>query len=112
MNSIITSLICISILACLAGAASAQTLTTSSNPAAASKATPLIPRAVLFGNPERAGLQISPDGTMLSYLAPHNGVLNVWVKPIDGGEAVVINDKFGVRLTDVVDRHDRVQGLS
>ena len=28
------------------------------------------------------------------------------------GEAVVINDKFGVRLTDVVDRHDRVQGLS
>ena len=28
------------------------------------------------------------------------------------GEAVVINDKFGVRLTDVVDHHDRVQGLS
>ena len=92
MNSIITSLLCISILACLAGAASAQTLTTSSNPAAAAKATPLIPRAVLFGNPERAGLQISPDGTMLSYLAPHNGVLNVWVKPIDGGEAVVVTD--------------------
>lgn len=28
------------------------------------------------------------------------------------GEAVVINDKFGVRLTDVVDRKDRVSGLS
>ena len=27
------------------------------------------------------------------------------------GEAVVINDKFGVRLTDVVDRKDRVSGL-
>jgi flagellar motor switch protein FliN len=27
------------------------------------------------------------------------------------GEAVVINDKFGVRLTDVVDRQDRVSGL-
>ncbi|MDP6944373.1 MAG: flagellar motor switch protein FliN [Myxococcota bacterium] len=28
------------------------------------------------------------------------------------GEAVVINDKFGVRLTDVVDRKDRVSGLA
>jgi flagellar motor switch protein FliN/FliY len=28
------------------------------------------------------------------------------------GEAVVINDKFGVRLTDVVSTRDRVRGLS
>lgn len=39
----------------------------------------LIPRAHLFGNPTRAGGQISPDGVWLSWLAPHDGVLNVWI---------------------------------
>ncbi|HET9622707.1 MAG TPA: S9 family peptidase [Kofleriaceae bacterium] len=42
----------------------------------------LIPRAVLFGNPERAAVKISPDGTQLAWLAPKDGVLNVWVAPI------------------------------
>jgi hypothetical protein len=37
--------------------------------------TSLIPREVLFGNPERADPQISPDGTQLGYLAPVDGVL-------------------------------------
>jgi len=46
-------------------------------------AVPLIPREVLFGNPDRAGVQISPDGTRLSWLAAKDGVLNVWVAPID-----------------------------
>jgi dipeptidyl aminopeptidase/acylaminoacyl peptidase len=45
----------------------------------------LIPREVLFGNPERADPRISPDGSQLSWLAPDkNGVLNVWVSAIDG----------------------------
>lgn len=49
-----------------------------------SSATPaLIPRRVLFGNPDKASAQISPDGSRLSYLAPVDGVLNVWVGPID-----------------------------
>lgn len=43
----------------------------------------LIPRAVLFGNPERADVRISPDGKQLSWLAPERGVLNVWIAPID-----------------------------
>lgn len=42
---------------------------------------PLIPRTVLFGNPDRAMLRISPDGAHIAYLAPLNGVLNVWVAP-------------------------------
>jgi dipeptidyl aminopeptidase/acylaminoacyl peptidase len=42
----------------------------------------LIPRTVLFGNPERAGVQVSPDGKYLSWLAPKDGVLNVWVAPV------------------------------
>jgi dipeptidyl aminopeptidase/acylaminoacyl peptidase len=42
----------------------------------------LIPRSVLFGNPERISPHISPDGTRLAWIAPHDGVLNVWVAPI------------------------------
>ncbi len=42
----------------------------------------LIPRAVLFGNPERSSPQISPDGKRLAYLAPLDGVLNIWVRTI------------------------------
>ena len=34
---------------------------------------------MIFGNPERADVQISPDGKYLSWLAPSDGVLNVWV---------------------------------
>ena len=44
--------------------------------------TPLIPREVLFGNPERTTPQISPDGTQLGYLAPVDGVLNVWIRTL------------------------------
>jgi dipeptidyl aminopeptidase/acylaminoacyl peptidase len=45
--------------------------------------TDLIPRDVLFGNPERASVRISPDGKQLSWLAPKDGVMNIWVAPID-----------------------------
>ena len=43
----------------------------------------MIPRSVLFGNPQRAGARVSPNGKWLSYLAPVDGILNVWVAPID-----------------------------
>ncbi len=43
----------------------------------------LIPRKVLFGNPDRAMARLSPGGRWLSYLAPVDGVLNVWVAPAD-----------------------------
>jgi dipeptidyl aminopeptidase/acylaminoacyl peptidase len=54
----------------------------------------LIPRSVLFGNPERTSPRISPDGTRLAWIAPRDGVLNVWVAPVGrangegGGEGV------------------------
>lgn len=48
----------------------------------------LIPRTVLFGNPDRTPAQISPDGKMLAWSAPLDGLLNVFVAPIeDIGEA-------------------------
>ena len=42
----------------------------------------LIPRNLLFGNPSRSSPQLSPDGTMLAFLAPRDGVMNLWVCPI------------------------------
>src|SRR5690606_33976711 len=55
------------------------------NPAshAATSGTPLIPRKAFFGNPEKAHARLSPDGKQLAYLAPVNGVLNIWVGPVD-----------------------------
>lgn len=51
---------------------------------------PLIPREVLFGNPERSDPQISPDGKQLAFLAPHQGVLNVWAGDIATQEYRVV----------------------
>ena len=51
----------------------------------ASSTPPLIPREVLFGNPEIIGVSLSPDGRRISYLAPDQGVLNLWVQDLDGG---------------------------
>jgi dipeptidyl aminopeptidase/acylaminoacyl peptidase len=42
---------------------------------------PLIERAKIFGNPSKTGGRISPDGQWLSWVAPRDGVLNVWVAP-------------------------------
>ena len=45
---------------------------------------PLIPREVLFGNPEIMSVNLSPDGSWIAYLAPDQGVLNLWVRDLDG----------------------------
>jgi dipeptidyl aminopeptidase/acylaminoacyl peptidase len=65
----------------------------------------LIPRRVLFGNPERVSPRISPDGTLLAWIAPHEGVLNVWVAPagadgVDWAQARVVTDDTdrGIRM--------------
>ena len=42
----------------------------------------MIDRALLLGNPARTNVQISPDGTQLSWLAAQGGVMNVWVAPL------------------------------
>ncbi|MBN2611564.1 MAG: S9 family peptidase [Bacteroidales bacterium] len=65
------------------------------------KQAPLISRQVLFGNPDRAALKISPDNQMLSYLAPLNGVMNVWVAPVGSPDSAVVltNDTLrGIRI--------------
>src|SRR5262249_32658733 len=65
----------------------------------------LIPRRVLFGNPERISPRISPDASTLAWIAPHEGGLNGWTAPVgpDGG------DWAGARgATDGTDRGIRI----
>ena len=62
-----------------------------------SKERPLISRKLLFGNPDKATLRISHDHQMISYLAPLNDILNVWVAPKDDPGAAVAVTKDTLR---------------
>jgi len=59
---------------------------------------PLIPLQHFFDNPEKAGVKISPDGSKLSYLAPENDRLNVWVRTVGADDDVCVT-------------HDRARGI-
>ncbi len=59
---------------------------------------PLIPVEHFFENPEKAGGKISPDGTRLSYLAPEEDRLNVWVRTVGADDDVCVT-------------HDHVRGI-
>ncbi len=86
------------LLALLPVAAGAEVAPTAAAMTAAT--VPLIPRATLFGNPERTQARLSPDGKYMSFIAPRDGVLNVWVAPAGDMAAAkpVTNDrKRGVR---------------
>ena len=48
----------------------------------AQTAASLIPRRLLFAAPERARLTISPDGKLIAFLGPVDGILNVWLAPV------------------------------
>ena len=62
---------------------------------------PLVPRQILFGNPERVSPRISPDGARLAWIAPDEGVLNVWVNavgaPLADARAVTADRDRGIR---------------
>jgi len=61
----------------------------------------LISREVLFGNPDKSSVQVSPDGTKMSYRAPVDGVMNVWVGPADDpavAEPVTHDTDRGIRI--------------
>ncbi|QYL21949.1 S9 family peptidase [Mycolicibacterium diernhoferi] len=49
-----------------------------------SQRPPIIPVEDFFNPPERAGAQISPDGTRIAYLAPWRNRLNIWVQDLAG----------------------------
>jgi dipeptidyl aminopeptidase/acylaminoacyl peptidase len=72
--------------------------------------TDLIPRTVLFGNPERTFPRLSPDGTRLAWIAPRDGVLNVWVAPlrVDPGQQDAVDWAAAQVVTDDRDRGIRM----
>ncbi|HEU4650976.1 MAG TPA: S9 family peptidase [Croceibacterium sp.] len=87
-------------LAALAAAAHAQqdhTMPRTTAAAEAVAATPLIPRQALYGNPTRSSGMISPDGKWLSWMAPYEGVMNVWLAPASDPSAAK-------RMTNATDR--------
>jgi dipeptidyl aminopeptidase/acylaminoacyl peptidase len=72
--------------------------------------TELIPRTVLFGNPERTFPRLSPDGSRLAWIAPHDGVLNVWIAPLraDPGQDDAVDWAAAQVVTDDRDRGIRM----
>ncbi len=68
-------------------------------PASETDSAELVPRELFFGNPTRAGVRVSPDGTRLSMVAPKDGVLNVWVgsaEDMDGAQAITDDTGRGI----------------
>ncbi len=57
------------------------------------KDTRLIPLRDFFKNPEKTAYKISPDGKYLSYLAPHNNRLNVFIQKIGSDKAERITNE-------------------
>jgi dipeptidyl aminopeptidase/acylaminoacyl peptidase len=78
-----------------------STLAVAQGPAANSvSTTALIPRSALFGNPEKAQARVSPDGRHISFIAPRDGVLNVWLAErgkLDAAKPITNDRKRGIR---------------
>jgi dipeptidyl aminopeptidase/acylaminoacyl peptidase len=73
----------------------------STAPTNTSSLPPLIPRSILFGNPERTSPQLSPDGKYLAYIAPNeNNVLQVWLRTVGEEDDRILTDdkKRGIRI--------------
>src|SRR5256714_9285524 len=74
----------VSLIALVATAAAQEP---SPAPTSASAPPPKIPLRDFFKNPESRGYGLSPDGKTLSYLAPWESRMNIWIRPTAGGEA-------------------------
>ncbi|MBC8120290.1 MAG: S9 family peptidase, partial [Gemmatimonadaceae bacterium] len=81
--------------ACLLALASLIAISDGATQAVHAELPPLIPRAVLFGNPEKTSPKLSPDGKRLAWLAPdQKDVLQVWVKTVGkNDDKIVTSDK-------------------
>ncbi len=60
----------------------------------------LIPRKVLFATPDKVNVTLSRDGKYIGYLAPKDGVLNIWIadsKNLANAKAITDDKDRGVR---------------
>src|SRR3954468_24386507 len=82
MTKLFKSLLCLVMLVATLGAQNAAQDKTQKAPAA-SGLPPIIDRELIFGNPEIAAPQLSPDGKYLAFLKPWKDTRNVYVKGVD-----------------------------
>ncbi|MBD2532885.1 S9 family peptidase [Nostoc flagelliforme FACHB-838] len=62
---------------------------------------PLIPREILFGNPEKTSPQLSSDGKYLAYIAPdEKNVLQVWLRTVgqEDDQILTADKKRGIGI--------------
>jgi dipeptidyl aminopeptidase/acylaminoacyl peptidase len=78
MNKLFKSLLCLALLVASLGATDKDKKTP-----AASGLPPIIDRELIFGNPEIAAPELSPDGKYLAFLKPWKDTRNVYVKGVD-----------------------------
>src|SRR5260221_13269065 len=78
MNKLFKSILCLVLLAAAMGAQNKN-----KQASAASGLPPIIDRELIFGNPEIAGAQLSPDGKYVAFLKPWKDTRNVYVKGAD-----------------------------
>src|SRR4051812_36027257 len=90
MKKFFQPILCLMLLVSMLGAQdknqkapAAAPKTGGSGTAATTGLPPLIDREIIFGNPEIAGAQISPNGKYLSFLKPWKDTRNVYVKGVD-----------------------------
>ena len=67
-----------------------------------------IPLRDFFRNPEQAGHQVSPDGRYISYAAPYERRLNVFVRPIAGGPATRVTSETARDISGYFWKGDRI----
>src|SRR5260221_2901423 len=77
MNKLFKSILCLVLLAAAMGAQNKN-----KQASAASGLPPIIDRELIFGNPEIAGAQLSPDGKYVAFLKPWKDTRNVYVKAV------------------------------
>lgn len=68
-------------------------MNTANNFSAADTAVRRIPLEDFFRNSQKAAFQLSPDGRHLSFMAPYEERMNVFVRPVEGGEAVRVTSE-------------------
>ncbi len=76
-----------------------MTIATSSQPK--TELPPLIPRDILFGNPERSSPRLSPDGKYMAYIAPDDkNILQVWMRTVGQQDERQLTEdkKRGIRM--------------
>jgi dipeptidyl aminopeptidase/acylaminoacyl peptidase len=75
---------------------------------ALAQAAKQIPLRDFFRNPEQTGHQLSDDGKYLAWLAPYERRLNVFLRPVAGGETVRVSSETARSIAGYTFKGDRI----